>query len=135
MKSFFHGALAFFKKVFTNTDWTHAAQVAIQLSAPLVETLAVQAGGPGVGQEVTGIMNEIKTDFGVAAVTLGQIQAAPGNVNAITLLRNTLVSIKTNLQGLEQLAEIKDPGTKLTVSTIVGEVDAILTSVPAPAAA
>jgi hypothetical protein len=132
---FFHSALAFFKKVFTNTDWTHAAQVGITVAAPLVETVASLAGGPAVGAEVTNIVNTVKTDFGVVSVTLGQIQSAPGNVNAITLLKNTLGSIKTNLGQLLTVADIKDAGTKqsvtLTVNMIVGEIDAILSSVPA----
>ena len=132
---FLHSALAFFKKVFSNTDWTHGAQVAITVAAPLVETVASLAGGPAVGAEVAGIMNTVKTDFGVVSVTLGQIQAQPGNVNAITLLKNTLASIKTNLAQLLAVAAIKDPATQqtvtLTVNMIIGEIDAILASVPA----
>jgi hypothetical protein len=139
MKSFFHSALAFFKKVFTSTDWTHGAQVAITVAAPLAETVASLAAGPAAGAEVANIINTVKTDFGVVTVTLGQIQTAPGNVSAITLLKNTLASIKTNLQSLLTVADIKDPATlqtvTLTVNTIVGEVDAVLESVPAPAAA
>jgi hypothetical protein len=132
---FFHSALAFFKKVFTSTDWTHAAQVGITVTAPLVETLATVIGGAGVGSEVTNIFNIVKTDFGVVSVTLGQIQAAPGNVNAVTLLKNTLGSIKTNLSQLLTVADIKDAGTKqsvtLTVNMIVGEIDAVLDAIPA----
>lgn len=139
MKSFFHSAFAFFKKVFTNTDWTHAAQVAITLVSPLIETLAQLFGGPGVGSEVTNIMNVIKTDFGVVSGTLTQIQAGSSNVNTVTLLKNTLASIQSNLQQLLQVADIKDAATKqtvtLTVSTIDGEIEAILSSIPATAAA
>jgi hypothetical protein len=135
MNSFFHKAFAFLKKVFTNTDWTHAAQVSITVAAPLVETLAELAGGPSVGAEVTNIVNTVKTDFGVVNNTLGQIQAGASNVNTVTLLKNTLNAIKTNLQQLLQVADIKDAGTKqtvtMTVNTIVGEIDAILESVPA----
>lgn len=139
--SFFKSALAFFKKVFTSTDWTHGAQVAITVAAPLVETVATLAGGPAAGAEVTNIVNVVKTDFGVVSTTLGQIQAGSSNVNTITLLKNTLSSIETNLQNLLTVADIKDAGTKqtvtLTVSTIIGEIDAILASVPTvtPAAA
>jgi hypothetical protein len=135
--TFFHKAVGFLKKVFTSTDWTHAAQVGITVAAPFVETVAQLAGGPAVGAEVTNIVNVVKVDFGVVATTLGQIQAAPGNVNAVALLKNTLASIKTNLQQLLQVADIKDANTKQTVTiavnTIVGEVDAILASVPAAA--
>jgi hypothetical protein len=132
---FIHAALSFLKKVFTNTDWTHAAQVGITVAAPLVETVFMLAAGPQVGAEVTNIINTVKTDFGVVSVTLGQIQAGSTSVNTVTLLKNTLDSIKTNLSQLLTVADIKDAGTRqtvtLTVNTIIGEIDAILASVPA----
>lgn len=137
--SFFKNAFDWLKKVFVNTDWTHAAQVSITVAAPLVETVA-DVVAPAAAPEVTSIINIIKTDFGVVSTTLGQIQTAPGNVSAITLLKNSLASIKTNLAQLLTVADIKDAGTKqtvtMTVNTIVGEIDAILASIPAaPAAA
>jgi len=133
--SFFHKALSWLAKVFTNTDWTHAAQVGITVASPLIETLAQLIGGAQVGGEVTNIMNTIKTDFGVVTVTLGQIQAGSTNVNTVTLLKNTLAAIKTNLQQLLQVADVKNADTKqtvtLTVNTICGEIDAVLSSIPA----
>ena len=134
--SFFHSAVAFFKKVFTNSaGWTHAAQVAITVASPLVETLAQVAGGANVGAEVTAIMNTIKTDFGVVSVTLTQIQQQPGNVNAVALLKNTLAAIKDNLAGLLKVAAVKDPNMQQTVTTtanlLIGEIDAVLSSIPA----
>jgi hypothetical protein len=132
--SFFKKAFEWLAKVFTNTDWTHAAQVSIAVAAPLVETVATLAGGAAAGAEVTNIVNVVKTDFGVVSTTVGQIQAGSSNVNTVTLLKNTLASIETNLKNLLTVADIKDAGTKqevtLTVDTIVGEIDAILASVP-----
>jgi hypothetical protein len=132
---FFHSALSFLEKVFTNTDWTHAAQVGITVAAPLIETVATLAGGPQVGAEVTNIVNTVKTDFGVVSVTLGQIQAGNTSVSTVTLLKNTLGAIKTNLAQLLTVADINDAATKqtvtLTVNTIVGEIDAVLDSIPA----
>lgn len=139
--TFFKKAFDWLKKVFTNTDWTHAAQVSITIAAPLVETVAGLVAGPAADAEVTNIVNVVKTDFGVVSTTLGQVQAGSSNVNTITLLKNTLSSIVTNLQSLLTVADIKDAGTKqtvtMTVNTIVGEIEAILASVPAvtPAAA
>lgn len=133
--SFFKTAFNWLKKVFTNTDWTHAAQVSITIAGPLVETVAALAGGPAAGAEVTNIVNVVKTDFGVVSTTLGQIQAGSTNVNTVTLLKNTLGSIESNLKNLLTVADIKDTATKqtvtMTVDTIVGEIDAILESVPA----
>jgi len=139
--SFFHKAFSWLAKVFTNTDWTHAAQVGITVASPLVETLATLIGGAQVGGEVTNIMNTIKTDFGVVTVTLSQIQAGSANANTVTLLKNTLASIKTNLPELLVVADIKDAATKeratVVVTMLTGEIDAVLSSIPAtlPAAA
>jgi hypothetical protein len=133
--SFFKKAFEWLAKVFTNTDWTHAAQVSIAVAAPLVETVATLAGGAAAGAEVTNIVNVVKNDFGVVSTTLGQIQAGSTNVNTVTLLKNTLGSIEANLKNLLTVADIKDAGTKgevtIAVTTIVGEIDAILASVPA----
>lgn len=135
--TFFKSAFDWFKKVFTNTDWTHAAQVAITVAAPLVDTVAELVGGPAAGAEVANIVNIVKTDFGVVSTTLSQVQAGSAGVSAIGLLKNTLASIKDNLQALLGVAAVKNDATKqtvtLTVNTIIGEIDAILASVPATA--
>lgn len=139
--TFFHRALAWLGKVFKNTDWTHAAQTTISLAAPLVETIAAVTLVPAVASEVTLIINTIKSDFGVVATTLAQVQVGSYGVNTMTLLVNTLNAIKSNLQSLLTVADIKDANTRqevtIAVNTIVGEIEAILGSITpsAPVAA
>ena len=135
MKGFFHGAVAFFKKVFTSHDWTHAAQTTLVLASPLVETLFTVVGGAQAGSDAAHIMNTVKSDFGVLNATITQVQQSPGNAGALTLMRNVLGSIKDNIAGLEQVAQVNDPATKEKVTTtatlLIGELDAILQSIPA----
>ncbi len=137
--TFFHIAMAWLKKVFGNTNWTHVALIAVTIAAPLVETIATLIGGTAVSNAVTQVIDTIKVDLGVVATTLTQIGTKPADAGTLSLLTNTLNSIKSNLQGLLTMADIKNADTKqkvtVAVTTIVGEVDAIIAAMPAPAAA
>jgi hypothetical protein len=134
--SIFHSTFAFFKKVFTSEpSWTKTAQVAIAVVAPLAESLAVYAGGAHAGSDAASIVHTVQTDLGIVNATLAQLHGQPANAGAAALLKNALQSIKDNLPGLLELAAVKNPNSKeaatLAVTTIVGELDAILSVIPA----
>lgn len=116
-----------FSKVFkTLPAWNVVAATALNVAAPLVETI-VDLADPAAGAVLTPVLTKIQADFGTVASLL-----ASGNTTNVSTFLN---AIKTNLPQLLAAAQISDPASvaksTAAVATITSEIDAILAAVPA----
>jgi hypothetical protein len=119
---------SWFKKVFSTTTWEQKAKATLTVIAPLLETIVALSAGEPAAATVASIIAEVQSDLGAAAALIGQAGSTP-------TLRSVLESVKSNLQSLLTAGHIKNPETqtKVTaaVNTIVGELEAVLSIVPA----
>lgn len=126
--TFFAKVEAKLKEFFTKAPtWESVAAETLKFAAPLTETI-VGLVDPAAVPAVTALVTKIQTGLAAAAVTLEDAGASP-------TLASGLSAVTSNLSALEAAAQIKDPATaaKLTatVTTLTGEVGAILSAIPA----
>lgn len=133
--SFFHRVGAAFKKLFGSSTWEKQAASAISYVAPLLETIVGLSAGSAAQAEVTSVVTTVQTDLATVAAVIdgGTVSDAHGAQVVI----NALTSVKSNLSGLLEVAAIKNSDKQAAITSavnlIVGEVDAMLGSVPARA--
>jgi len=131
--TFFHRVEAVLKKLFTNTTWEHTAQATISYVAPIVETILSLTVGTGVEKVVENIISIVQSDLATVSAVVQGAQVTPGSTIATTVT-TALESVKTNLAGILQLAEVKSSASvakvESTVNLIVQEVEALLANLP-----
>lgn len=130
--TFFHKVGAIAKKLFGSTTWEKTAQSVITYTAPLLETVVQLAAGDAAEQTVAKVVNTVQADLAtLAAVVDGAHQ---GDAHGAAVAISALGSIKVNMVGLLQATDVKNStkATEITavVNLIVGEVDAMLLSLP-----
>ena len=137
--SFFKGIENFFKKVFGSTNWEKTASTTLALVGPLTEEIVALSAGEPAAAEVQSIITEVQSDLALVSGVVSGATSATASPSLISTAVNSLNSVKANLSGLLAAGHVKDPATcaKVTglVNTIVGEVEAILSAMPKPAAA
>lgn len=126
--SIFSAIGSFFKKVFgSEQNWAKAATVTLDVAQPLLSTLLTLTVGAGVATEVTGIITTIQADL----KTVTSIVTTAGTNPTVA---STLSAVLSNLQSLGASLAIKDPTTQTAVtaivSTLIGEVQAIIAEIP-----
>jgi len=135
-KTFFEKVEAEAKKLFGSTSWEKTASSVITYAAPIAESLVGLAAGQPAEALVTGVVNAVKADLTTVSAVVSGAQAPPGSTLAVTV-RTALTSINTNLASLLSASEVKDSKTasEITeaVTLLTGEVDALLSSLPAAA--
>ena len=129
--TFFQEIDTWFRKTFTNTTWAQKASVALNVVAPLVETVVALTAGEPAAAVIAKIVSEIQVDMGTASVLLQQAAATP-------TLTGSLTAIQANLSSLLADGHISDEKTVAEVTAIVdtisGEIAAILGVLPGAAA-
>lgn len=137
VSSFFHRVGAAFKKLFGNSTWEKTAQSTITFVAPLLETIVQLAAGSGAEQAVAKVVGTVQSDLATLLAVIDEANAST-DPHTAAVVATALGSVKDNLSCLLNIAEIKNSGkiTQVTaaVNLIVGEVDAMLGSLPAPTA-
>ena len=137
--SFFSSVKSFFHKLFGSLpSWEKSASSTLTLLAPLTEEIVALAAGEPAAAQVQSVIGEVQKDMAtVAAVTSGA--AGAPSATSYQTATTALNSIKSNLSGLLSAGHIKNADTlsKVTgiVNTVVGEVEAILSEIPAPTSA
>jgi hypothetical protein len=137
VKKFWQRVESVFKKLFGSSKWEKTALSVISYIAPILETIiALAVGGPAAAI-VTNAIEMAKTDLAtMAAVVDGATGTPPPN--ELQLFVQAENSIRANLGGLLQLAEIKNSGKQAeitnAVNLIVGELDAAVQNLPGAAA-
>lgn len=128
MKSFFSHIANFFKGVFTNPNTIQVAQSTIRMIAPLAAGI-VAAADPQDAALARAVIYEVQTDLGALNGVLQHVQ----NTGDKTLLgRATAMAsgINDNLNTLLAGAHVKNPALTATITTIVGEIQAIVQELP-----
>jgi hypothetical protein len=127
----FSKAVAWFKKVFKKLPaWNVAAATAINLSAPILESL-IAVFDPAVAPLVDPIIGRVQSDFAAISslVAKGDVTNLPTFINAV----------KADLPTLLTVGQITDPATvtkvTLATNTIIAELEAVLAAIPAVQAA
>jgi len=137
--SFFKGIESFFKKLFGSTNWEKTASTTLALVGPLTEEIVALSAGEPAAAEVQSIITEVQSDLALVSGVVSGATPASASPSLISTATNSLNSVKSNLSGLLAAGHIKDPAkvAQVTglVNTIVGEVEAILSAMPKPAAA
>lgn len=134
MKKFWDKVEAAFKKLFGSTKWEQTATSVITYVAPLVETIVgLAAGGPAEAL-VTSVVNIVKSDLAtVSAIVSGATETPAGT--ALVAVKNALSSIQTNLGSVLSDADVKNSAKYADITSvvnlIVGEVEAVLSNIPA----
>ena len=128
--SFFARVAAELKKLFTHAPgWEASAAATLTYVAPMVE-MVVTLVDPAVAPAVNALIGKVQSAMAAAAVVIKDAGPAP------TLL-TYLNAVKRDMAQVECLAQVTDPSTaaKLTalVATIMGEIEATLAEVGAPA--
>lgn len=114
------------------STWEKKASSTITFVAPLLETIVGLVAGSGLEKTVAGIIGTVQSDLATIAAVVdgGQIDA-----HGTAVVASALNSVKANLSGLLQVAQIKNSDKQAaimsTVNLIVGEVDAMLDALPA----
>lgn len=137
--SFFASVKSFFHKLFGSLpSWEKSASSTLAFAAPLVEEIVALSAGEPAAAEVQQIVAEIQKDMATVATVVSGAAGAPSATSYQTAT-TALNSIKANLGGLLTAGHVKNPETLAKVTgvanTIIGEVEAILSEIPAPAAA
>jgi hypothetical protein len=130
VKTFFEKIGEWFKEIAHNTTWEQTALTTLKVVAPLLDTLVTLTAGEAAGAVVANAVNQLQSDIAGAAALLSGADAG-GTVTVTSLLN----SVKTNLGTLLADADVKN-STKITqitsvANTVIGEVEAILSAVPA----
>lgn len=128
MKSWFEKVKAEFLKLFgKEQEWDKAASTAIAIAAPLVETV-LGLVEPAVVPEVQVIVSRVQTYLAGASALVAEAQATP-------TLTGFLNAVESDMTSLLSLAGVKNSASASKISaivtTIVGEVKAILSALPA----
>lgn len=126
-----------FKNLFNKVpSWSQTASATLKLIAPLTGTIVGLAAGDEGSSQAAKIISEVESDLAVASSLLAESHdgaAAPAG------LANALNAAKSNLQSLLAAGHIKNPATvrkiETLINTIVGEVEAIQSILPANASA
>ena len=137
--SFFASVKSFFHKLFGSLpSWEKSASSTLAFAAPLVEEIVALSAGEPAAAEVQSIVNEVQKDMATVATVVSGAAGAPAATSYQTAT-TALTSIKSNLGTLLSAGHIKNPETLTKVTgianTLIGEVEAILSEIPAPAAA
>jgi hypothetical protein len=109
-------------------NWEQAASTALKVASPLLDTLLTLTAGEAVESKVAGIVAQVQQDMSGAA---GLLSGAGGTKATLT---SFLTSIQTNLGTLLTDADVKN-ATKFTeiestANTIIGEIEAVASSMP-----
>lgn len=135
IKSFFEHIGEWFKDhLGSAASFEKTAATAIMVAEPLLNTLLTLTAGEPIAAKVQGVVNQVTNDLNNTSAILNGASATGGMT--VTSLLN---SVKTNLGTLLADADVKN-STKAeqitgVVNTLVGEVEAILSAVPAAPAA
>lgn len=132
--TFFHRVGSAFKKLFGSSTWEKQAASAISYVAPLLETIVGLTAGGSAQAEVTSVVTTVQTDLATVAAVIDGGQSSDAHGTQVVI--NALTSVKTNLSGLLSVAAIKNSDKQAAITSavnlVVGEVDAMLGSLPAP---
>src|SRR5579859_3921943 len=100
----------FFKNLFTHEQsWEKAASLTLTVISPLLTTLLSLTAGPGVSSAVSGVISQIQNDL----KTVNDVVVGAGDAPTAETALN---SILTNLQEIENSAEIKNSANQKAVS-------------------
>lgn len=136
MNKFWHRTEQVFKELFGSTTWEKTASSVLTYVGPLLGTLvALTAGAPAGGLVTAAVAKAQSALATVAAVVSGATSTPPAN--ELAAATNALNSVKTNLAALLTAADVKNSAhaTEITatVTTVIGEVEAMLENIPQPA--
>jgi hypothetical protein len=116
------------------SSWESAALTALKVSAPLLNTLITLTAGAPIAAKVAGVVSQAQADIAGAAATISTAGAATGGLT----ISSFLGSVQANLGTLLTDADVKNATefTKIesTINTVVGEVQAITSLMPAATA-
>ena len=136
VSTFFSEVGKYFKKLFGSTTWEKQVSATISYVSPLLDTVIALTAGAPAAAAVQLVINEIQKGLATLATVVSGAVSAPSTSGYQTAI-NALNSIKTNVQSLLTVAEVKNPTdqAKLAdiVDTFVGELDAVLENVPTDA--
>jgi hypothetical protein len=133
MKSFFHHVWDWLKNVAAHeATWEKAAQTTLKIAAPLLNSLITLTAGSAVADRVAGIVAQIQADMAGADAVISGAGTGSGGVTVTSFLD----SVKANLGTLLTDADIKNHAEFSKISsianTVIGEVEAITSAMPAP---
>lgn len=134
--SFFDKVGGWMKRLFRAAPKAEQAALAtITYVAPIVEGI-LDLVDPPAAAIVTPIITIVQRDLSTVAATIQDGMPVAGS-SAAQAVQGALNAIKANLSGLLQVAEVKN-SVKIAeitagVTTVTGEVDAMLQSLPATA--
>lgn len=132
LSTFFHKVGSAFKKLFGSSTWEKTASSTITFVAPLLETIVGYVAGSGAENTVKGIIGTVQSDLATIAAVVdgGQVDA-----HGTAVVVSALNSVRANMSGLLNLAEVKNSDKQAAITTavnlVVGEVDAMLGALPA----
>jgi hypothetical protein len=131
-KTFFEHIERVFKVVFTTTTWEKTALSTMNYVEPLVIGI-LSLTDPAIVPLVSEIMALVTRDINTVKTVVQQGTVAPGTPAAATVVA-ALQSVKDNLNGLLDEAEIKNSIKREQITSIVTlvnqEVDAVLVNAP-----
>jgi hypothetical protein len=130
----------FFKKVeqalfrfLKNPSWEQKADGVITYVAPVLEEVIVLTLGTPAETVAAAVISRVQSGLATVSAILLEAQVTPGTSVAKTVTI-ALNSVKDNLTGLLTAAEVKNTtkSTQITstVNMLVGEIDALLGSMP-----
>lgn len=131
--TFFEKVGGIFKKLFgSKATWEQTALATIKVVGPMVEIL-LSVINPGVGDEATSIINEIKADLTVL-YSLAQTGAVSGTTTGGAQASQLIQSINTNMSTLLADAHVKNPATVARVTDVSNDISqemtALLSNIP-----
>lgn len=130
--SFFEAVGTEIEKLFGASSLEQKAQAVISYVAPVVNTI-VGLLDPAVAPLVAGVISAVQSDLATISVVVQSATAAPGSTAAQTI-KTAITGVNTNLNGILQMAEVKNSAkiAQITsaVTLISGELNALLTNLP-----
>lgn len=135
--SFFHRVGSAFKKLFGSIPtWEKTAQSVITFVAPVLEIIIQHAAGTGAETTVANVIGTVQSDLATISAV---VEGGQTDQHGTAVVVSSLNSIKANISGILQLAEIKNSSKQAEITSavnlIVGEADAILGAIPQSAPA
>lgn len=136
--SFFHKIAAFFETFASSNKLGKTISGTLKLVAPLLEGIIAETAGEPAAAEVKNIVDEAQSGLAAVSALATSVTPAVGE-SSTAQISTVLTGVKTNLAALLTAGHIKNPATlaKVTaiVDTVTNETEAILSELPAVAAA
>ena len=136
--TFFHKIAAFFESFASSNKLGRTISGTLTLIAPLLEGVIAETAGEPAADEIKSIVSEAQSGLAVVSALATSVTPTAGE-SSTAQIATVLTGVKTNLAGLLAADHVKNPVTlkKVTaiVDTVVNEVEAIMSELPAIAAA